>query len=172
MAKNSTYKTPFRRKREGKTNYRKRLKLFLSEKPRVVVRRSNKCIRMQLITYNKKGDETLVSAISSELAKYGYKGSKCNIPAAYLTGLLFGKRAKKADFEEGILDIGLYSTTHGCRVYAALKGAVDGGMKIPHSEEVFGNEERIKGKHIAEFKKDTSIVENSEAVREKIEREG
>jgi large subunit ribosomal protein L18 len=37
-----TYKMPFRRRREGKTNYTKRLKLLLSRKPRLVVRKSLK----------------------------------------------------------------------------------------------------------------------------------
>ncbi|MHC1635026.1 MAG: 50S ribosomal protein L18 [Candidatus Methanospirareceae archaeon] len=172
MARGPTYKVPFRRRREGKTDYRKRLKLLLSGKPRVVVRKSNRYIRMQLIRFNKQGDETLVSAISSELEKYGYKGNKCNVPAAYLTGLLFGKRAKERGYEEGVLDIGLHSPSYGSKVFAALKGAIDAGMKIPHGEEVLPSEERIRGEHIAKYRNMPSIVENFEAVKAKIEAEG
>ena len=38
----------------------------------------------------------------------------------------------------------------GNRAYAALKGMVDAGMEIPHSEEVLPSEERINGEHIGE----------------------
>jgi large subunit ribosomal protein L5e len=33
-----------------------------------------------------------------------------------------------------ILDVGLRPTTTGARVYAAMKGAVDGGLAIPHGQ--------------------------------------
>jgi len=35
------------------------------------------------------------------------------------------------------LDVGLVRTSTGARVFAALKGAVDGGLDIPHSETRF-----------------------------------
>ncbi|HEX59969.1 MAG TPA: 50S ribosomal protein L18, partial [Methanomicrobia archaeon] len=120
MARGPTYRVPFRRRREGKTNYRKRLKLLLSGKPRVVVRKSNRYIRVHLVVPDAKGDRTLVSAISSELKKYGYDGYTGNTPAAYHTGLLFGVRALNAGYAEGVLDIGLHTPSRGAKVFAAL----------------------------------------------------
>ena len=35
-----------------------------------------------------------------------------------------------------VLDVGLVRTTTGNRVFGALKGAVDGGLNVPHSEKV------------------------------------
>lgn len=167
-ASGPTYRVLFRRRREGKTDYRKRLKLLLSRQPRVVVRKSNKYIRMQLISADKRGDKTLVSVTSSELAKYDYEGGKCNTPAAYLTGLLFGKRAKEAGFDNAILDIGLHTPVRGSDVYAGLKGIHDSGMTVPHDPVVFPAAERIKGEHIAKFLQNPSITDNFEAVKERI----
>lgn len=107
------YKVPFRRRRENKTNYHKRLKLLSSKKPRVVVRKTNKKIIIQLIEYNPTGDIVLASAMSSELSLYGYNQNKRNIPAAYLTGFLFGLKVKKMDIDEAILDIGLNTSIKG-----------------------------------------------------------
>ncbi|MHC1584653.1 MAG: 50S ribosomal protein L18 [Candidatus Syntropharchaeia archaeon] len=151
MARGPRYRVPRRRRREGRTNYYRRLRLLLSKKPRVVVRKSNRHILLQLVVPDKNGDKTLVTARSTELEKYGYKGSTRNTPAAYLTGFLFGKRAISSGFGEGVLDIGLHPSTRGSRIYAALKGAVDAGMNIPHDESIFPSEERIRGEHIAEY---------------------
>ncbi|MBN1763470.1 MAG: 50S ribosomal protein L18 [Methanomicrobia archaeon] len=167
-ARGPTYRVPFRRRREGKTDYRRRLKLLFSRKNRVVVRKSNKYIRMQLIGADNVGDKTLVSASSSELQKYGFVGGKGSSPAAYLTGLLFGKRALDAGFAEGILDIGLVTPVHGSNVYAALKGALDGGLAIPHDPGVFPNEERISGSLIASYLQKPDAVAMNQAVKEKI----
>merc|ERR1712168_1154948 len=35
------------------------------------------------------------------------------------------------------LDIGLARTTTGARVFGVMKGAVDGGIEVPHSEKRF-----------------------------------
>ena len=69
--KGARYVVPHKRRREGKTDYRKRLKLLKSKKPRLVVRKSLKHVRAQIIKYSPKGDETLVSATSEELKKFG-----------------------------------------------------------------------------------------------------
>lgn len=163
-----TYRVPFRRRREGKTDYRRRLKLLLSRKPRIVMRKSNKYIRMHLVSTDKAGDKTLVSAMSSELQNYGFTGAQCNGPAAYLTGLLFGKRALGAGFNEGIFDIGLISPVHGSNVYASLKGVLDSGMKIPHDPVVFPTEDRISGNRIASFVQTPEFVDMILAVKDKI----
>ncbi len=153
------YVVPHRRRREKRTNYRKRLKLLKSGKIRVVVRKSLKHMRVQFIKYNEKGDETIVQAFSKELVKYGWKHYCGNVPAAYLTGLLAGLKAKKAGITEGILDIGLQHSTKGGRIYAALKGVLDAGIHVPHSSEILPSEDRIFGKHISpEMEKDIKDV--------------
>ena len=133
-----------------KTDYHRRLRLLKSRKPRIVVRKSVKNVICQVVEYHIAGDKTLFSADSKELSKFGWDAGTGNIPAAYLTGLLCGVRAKKK-VKEAVLDSGLYRSTKGNRLYAALKGAVDGGLNVPHSEEVLPNEDRIKGQHIASY---------------------
>jgi len=149
MARGPRYKVPFRRRREGKTNYHVRLRLLVSKKPRMVVRRSNNGITIQLVVFDSIGDLTHVAARSQELSKLGYEGHCGNTPAAYLTGFLFGMRAKKAGFEEAILDIGLATSSKGGRVYAAARGAIDAGLYVPCSEEMFPDDSRIRGELIA-----------------------
>lgn len=142
---------PHRRRKEGKTNYRKRLDLLKSRQARLVVRKSSKNIYCQLVNYETKGDKTVASCSSRDLSKFGWNTSQGNLPAAYLTGLLLGARAKKANLGNAILDKGLYETVHGTRLFAVLKGAIDGGLEIPHSEEAFPTSERVSGKHIADY---------------------
>jgi len=131
----------------------------------MVVRKTNRHIIIQLVTADLEGDRTLVSANSSELETYGYKGSTSNTPAAYLTGMLFAVKAKKADYSRAILDIGLNRATPGARVFAALKGAVEAGLDVPHGEKILPSDERAKGNHIAAYNKNAadivSIVEQA-----------
>ncbi len=151
MAKGARYKVPLRRRREGKTNYKKRLKLLLSRKPRLVVRITNKRVIAQIVEYGSEGDITVAYADSKELEKFGWKGDLNNTPAAYLTGLLIGKKALQKGVREAVLDIGLKTPSKGARVFATLKGAVDAGLAIPHSEEILPDEARIRGEHIASY---------------------
>ncbi|RZN34340.1 MAG: 50S ribosomal protein L18 [Methanophagales archaeon ANME-1-THS] len=167
-AKGPAYRVPFRRRRNGKTDYQRRLRLLLSRKPRVVVRKSNRLIRMQLVSTAKDGDHTLVAAMSSELASYGYRGGTSNTVSAYLTGLLLGTRALAAGYHEGVLDTGRYTPAKGANIYAALKGAVETGMDIPCDSSVFPTEERLSGAHIAQYKGDTSIIDMVRMIKEKI----
>jgi len=154
MGRGPRYKVPWRRRREGKTNYYKRIKLVLSGKPRFVVRRTNKYIIVQVAEAKIEGDRIIAAAHSRELVKlYGWKAGTKNTSAAYLTGFLAGLRAIKAGIKEAVLDIGLARPQRGSRVFSALKGGLDAGLYIPHSEEVFPSEERIKGFHIAEWAK-------------------
>lgn len=146
-----TYNVQFRRKREGKTNYKKRLKLLLAGKPRLVVRPSLKNIIVQIVEYHPEGDRVIVAAYSSELDKLGWKFNKGNIPAAYLTGVLLGQKAKDEGIKQVILDIGLKPSVKGSRIFACLKGAVDAGIDVPFSEDILPKEERIKGGHIAKY---------------------
>jgi len=159
-----TYRIHFRRRREGKTNYRKRLKLLLSGKPRLVYRRTLKYIIGQIIDFDKKGDKTLVGITSKILRKYGWKFACDNTPASYLTGYLLGKMALSKGVNEAVLDIGLYTSTKGGRMYAFAKGAIDAGLSVPCSEEMFPSEERIKGLHINE-----EVAKNFDEVKKNIE---
>ena len=172
MATGSRYFVPFRRRREGKTDYYQRTRLVVSDVPRMVVRKTNRHIIVQLVTAEMDGDRTLVAANSAELEKYGYKGSTSSTPAAYLTGMLFAVKAKKAQQESAILDIGLKRATPGARVFAALKGAVEAGLAIPHGEEILPSDERAKGAHIAAYNKNAGdIVKNVEQVADAIKKE-
>ncbi|MGZ4863418.1 MAG: 50S ribosomal protein L18 [Halobacteriota archaeon] len=154
MATGPRYNVPFRRRREGKTNYRKRLGLLLSKKSRVVVRKSSCNLIMQLVEHNTAGDKTLVSANALDLKKVGYKGATGNTPAAYLTGVLFARRALTAGYSNGVLDLGLNAHSGGSRIYAALMGAVEGGMDIPFSQRPLPTRERARGEHIAAYASD------------------
>ncbi len=151
MAKNNKYAVPYRRKREGKTNYHKRLKLLLGDKLRLVIRKSCKHIMLQVVEFTPAGDKVVASAHSRELLKLGWKASTNNLSAAYLTGLLLGKKVKKDTL--CILDIGSSVSVKGSLLYSAVKGCVDGGLNVPCSESVFPDAARIKGSHVAEYAK-------------------
>ncbi len=148
MAKHRIHVVPFRRKREGKTNYKKRLTLLTSRKHRLIIRRTNKYIIIQVADYTPIGDKNLVYFNSINLKKETWKFSCKNIPAAYLAGLLAGKKALEKDIKEAILDIGLQTPVNGSKIYAALKGVLDAGVNVPHSGEIFPPEDRLTGKHL------------------------
>ncbi len=120
---------------------------------RFVIRPTNKHVAAQVVQAKPEGDHVLASAHSSELKEFGWKASCGNLPAAYLTGLLAGRRAKAKGVSEAILDIGLHARGPGSRIFAAAKGALDGGLTIPHDEAVLPKPERIKGKHVGDYSK-------------------
>ncbi len=152
MATGPSYRVPFRRRREGKTDYRSRRALVLSRLPRLVVRRTLNHIIVQIVKAEVAGDQVVASAHSRELAKtYGWQGNCRNVPAAYLTGLLCGFKAMVHGAKKAVLDIGLHSPSRGARVFAALKGVLDAGVTVPHSENMLPDETRISGKHIADY---------------------
>jgi large subunit ribosomal protein L18 len=154
------YRVGFRRRREGKTNYHLRRRLLLSNRLRFAIRRSNRYIIIQLLKPGPEGDQVIVSAHSKELRdKFNWKGNCENMPAAYLTGLLAGYRAQKADLTDAVADLGLASPIKGAKVFAALKGALDAGISIPHSEDILPEETRIRGKDIANYAQQLSEVE-------------
>ncbi len=143
MVEKTTYSMKFRRRREGKTDYRKRLALIKSGKPRLAIRIMGKGVVAQVISYNTVGDKVLASATSAELKKYGFSGHGGSAASSYLTGLLCGKRALKAGASAAVLDIGLHTPVNGSNVFAALKGALDAGMEIPHDAKCFPEEGRL-----------------------------
>jgi len=124
--------------------------------PRLVVRPSNKHITVQIVEAKPEGDHVLASAHSWELKEFGWKAPCGNVPAAYLTGLLVGRRAKARGIPTVILDVGLHSKGGGSRIFAAAKGALAGGIDIPHEEKVIPAPERVQGRHIAEYAKQLS----------------
>ena len=151
MATGPRYTVPMRRRREARTNYHQRLRLLKSGKPRLVARKSNNQTRAQLIVTGPQGDETAASAASNDLEAFGWEAPTGNLPAAYLTGFLAGKRALEAGLDEAVLDIGLNTATPGNKVFAVQEGAIDAGLEIPHSEDVFADWQRTRGSHIAEY---------------------
>ena len=151
--KNKRRVIPFRRKREGKTNYKKRIAYLSSGLPRLVIRRSLKNIVAQIIIYEQKGDKVVASSNSIEIKKLGWKFGGSNTSASYLVGFLVGKKAVEKKVHEAILDLGLYQPMAGSKLYAALKGAVDAGLKVPHDESILPKQERIEGKHVSDYKK-------------------
>ncbi|MBI5225140.1 50S ribosomal protein L18 [Candidatus Micrarchaeota archaeon] len=141
------YAVHFRRRTEGRTDYEKRLAHLKSRKYRMVVRKTNKYIIVEFANFDLKGDQVVTSSTSRALLKIGYPG-KSNTPSAYLVGLLCAKNAMKKGVTEAVLDIGLHPATKGSLIFAALKGAIDAGIKIPYSEEILPSKERIEGTHL------------------------
>jgi len=194
------YQVQFRRRREGKTDYRARKRLiaqdknkYNSPKYRFVVRLTNSDIICQIAYAKITGDYIMCAAYSHELTNYGLPFKVTNYAAAYATGLLVARRLltnlKLADKYKGVekvdgndynveelsdgprpfrayLDVGLHRTTTGSKVFAALKGATDGGIDIPHSVTRFVGYDKegkalkadvlrkhIFGGHIADYMK-------------------
>jgi large subunit ribosomal protein L18 len=166
MATGPRYRVPFRRRREGKTNYRSRRALVLSRAPRLVVRLSLKHTIVQVIEAEAIGDKVIVSAHSRELAKtYGWLSNGGNIPSAYLTGLLCGYKAMANGVVKAFLDVGLHIPSKGTRIFAALKGVIDAGVEVPHGEDILPDEDRLSGKHIADY--GTSLASEPEVYKQK-----
>ena len=162
-----------------------------SKKYRFVVRRTNRRIITQIIYATIQGDRVLAQADSFELKRFGVDAGLTNYAAAYATGLLVARRLLTniglADIYQGVpdingeffdiyekgvkegekrpfkavLDVGLVRTTTGNRVFGAMKGAVDGGLFIPH------NEKRFPGYHLEKAQATTGkrgkVVEKGKA---------
>jgi large subunit ribosomal protein L5e len=137
---------------------------YNTPKYRLVVRFTNKDITVQVVYSKLNGDYILSAAYAHELPRYGIKVGLTNWSAAYAVGLLAARRVlqklgldskyegntsidgNKYDVEpvedgprpfKVYLDVGLRRTTTGARVFGVLKGAADGGIYIPHSENRF-----------------------------------
>ena len=130
-----SFRMYFRRRREGKTNFAKRLALVKSGKTRMVVRRSNSNIVVQFINFDPKGDKTVLTVTGAHLAKAHKWPSKRNAWTAYLAGLMAGKMAQEKGVKEFILDMGMQTPSKGSIIFAAQKGAADSGLKTFFNEE-------------------------------------
>ena len=149
MSTGPRYRVHFRRRREGRTDYRVRLRLLASGRSRAVVRCSGRRVRVALVDFDPHGDRVLASADSLELGRIAFPpASLGSTPAAYLTGYLAGLRAKSHGTEEAVLDAGLHRPTAGGRLAAALKGLLDAGVSIPHGGETFPSADRLGGAHL------------------------
>ncbi|GBG86412.1 hypothetical protein CBR_g41408 [Chara braunii] len=166
---------------------------YNTPKYRLAVRFTNKDCTCQVIYATIAGDIVVAAAYSHELPRYGLKVGLTNYAAAYCTGLLLARRLlNKYEMDEmypgnndgnvgedfnvsaederrpfrALLDIGLVRTTTGNRCFGALKGALDGGLDIPHSEKRFAGYNKedksldaekhrryIFGQHVAEYMK-------------------
>ncbi|MDP3990016.1 MAG: 50S ribosomal protein L18 [archaeon] len=158
---------PFRRRRDGRTDYKKRLSLLLSKKPRLVARFTNTQVIGQVVQFKTAGDIIVVGVNSLSLQKMGWKSSCKNIPAAYLTGFMLGKKALAKGQKEVVFDTGFKKAIHKGKVYAFLKGVLDSGLNVPHGdgEEIFPTSERLQGEHLSS----KGAVELFNSVKKKIE---
>ncbi len=156
MATGPRYSLPFRRRREQRTDYKLRRSLLTSGRHRAVVRLTNKFVYVQIAEAKLQGDYVKASASSRELVKMGWKGGTGNLPAAYLTGELAGRRAIAGGIKEALLDIGLKSSSKGSRLYAVLKGLVDSGLHVPHSPDDLPSGDRLAGTHVSTYAKSLS----------------
>eukprot|EP00877_Chromochloris_zofingiensis_P006401 jgi/Chrzof1/2013/Cz10g29210.t1 len=137
---------------------------YNTHKYRLVVRFSNKDITCQVVYAAISGDIVVAAAYAHELPRYGLKVGLNNYSAAYCVGLLLARRVLTqfglADTYKGVeeatgedynveevedgprpfyclLDAGLKKTSTGSKTFGALKGALDGGLDIPHNEKRF-----------------------------------
>jgi len=124
----------------------------VSGSPRLVIRKTNKNIVVQIVKYDEDGDHVVVTSTSAKLGKYGWNYAKGNMPAAYLAGLVAGKLALSRGVDYAIVDLGLQTPSKGSRLYAAVKGVLDAGIKVPCSEEALPSVDRLSGKHISSYK--------------------
>jgi large subunit ribosomal protein L18 len=141
----------YRRKREQKTNYKKRLTYIISGKPRAVIRSSSNTLIVQIVDYAKGGDLIRVHVNSRALLRFGWKYNCGNLPAAYLSGLLAGKLAKEKKISEAVIDFGLQRPVHKSKLFAVVKGLTDAGINTSADESVLPDADRLSGKHIASY---------------------
>merc|ERR1712201_634 len=182
---------------------------YNSPKYRMIVRCSNTDVTCQIAYARLEGDVIVSAAYSHELPRYGVKVGLTNYAAAYCTGLLLARRTLQKfnldsiyegntnvdgtmfyveDQDDGpgafraCLDVGLARTSTGAKVFAALKGAVDGGLDIPHSEKRFPGYDseskslnadvhraHIFGQHVADYMRNLS-EEDEEAYKKQFSR--
>jgi len=150
-------KTQKRRRKERKTDYKKRIGLLKSGIPRIVFRKTNKQILAQYVESKEAKDKVVFGVVSNDLLKHGwpktFSGSLKSIPASYLTGFLVGKNIQSKKLQSPIVDGGMTRIIKKNRFFAFLKGLIDSGVKVKCDEKNFPEEEKIKGKNL---KKDFS----------------
>ena len=124
----------------------------------ITVNVTNENTQVQVLKPEMSGDKVIASAHSRNLLEKGWKGSRKNIPAAYLTGYIAGKKALEKGAKDAILYTGTRKYTQ--RMAAALKGVIDAGVEVPADSETFPPDERINGEHLA-VKNDISQIKST-----------
>ena len=152
------YAKILRRIREQKTNYNRRKRMLMGHRDFVTVHISNENTHVQVIHPELTGDKVISSAHSRFLIEKGWKGSRKNIPAAYLTGYFAGKKALKNGISSAIMYSGKRQYTQ--RMAAALKGIIDAGLEIPADDETFPSDDRINGEHL-KIKNDVKNIKST-----------
>ena len=152
------YAKILRRIREQKTNYNRRKRMLTGHRDVVTVQVSNENTQVQVIHPELTGDKVISSAHSRFLIEKGWKGSRKNIPASYLTGYFAGKKALKNCTSSAIMYSGKRQYTQ--RMAAALKGIVDAGLEIPADDETFPPDDRINGDHL-KIKNDVKNIKST-----------
>ena len=120
--------------------------MLMGKRDFISINVTNENIQVQISKPEISGDKVIASAHSRFLLKDGWKGSRKNIPAAYLTGYFAGKKALSKGVDNAIIYSGTRKYTQ--RMAAVVKGVVDSGLKVPSNEETFPPEERINGEHL------------------------
>ena len=120
--------------------------MLMSKLDFITINFTNENTQVQIVKPEISGDKVIASAHSRFLLKDGWKGSRKNIPAAYLTGYSVGKKALSKGTSDAIVYSGTRKYTQ--RMAAAVKGIIDAGIKVPSDEETFPSEERINGEHL------------------------
>ena len=120
--------------------------MLMGKRDFISINITNENIQVQISKPEISGDKVIASAHSRFLLKDGWKGSRKNIPAAYLTGYFAGKKALSKGVDNAIIYSGTRKYTQ--IMDAAVKGVVDSGLKVPSNEETFPPEERINGEHL------------------------
>ena len=131
--------------------------MLTSKRDFISINITNENTQVQILKPEISGDKVIASAHSRFLLKDGWKGSRKNIPAAYLTGYFAGKKALSKGVDSAIVYSGTRKYTQ--RMAAVVKGVVDAGMKVPSDEETFPPEERISGEHL-KVKNDIATVKS------------
>ena len=120
--------------------------MLMGKRDFVTVTISNENTQVQIHKPEMAGDKVIASAHSRYLINKGWKGSRKNVPAAYLTGYLAGKKALGQGANDAILYTGTRKYTQ--RMAAALKGVIDAGVQVPANAETFPSDDRINGEHL------------------------
>jgi len=151
---------------------------YNTPKHRLVVRITNRDVIAQIVYSKLDGDIVRASAYAHELPSFGFKVGLTNYASCYSVGLLLARRMLKSlkldEAYKGVeevtaemyeveandegprpfrcfLDIGLQRASTGARIFGVLKGAVDGGLAVPHSEKRFPGYDNDAKEYDAEF---------------------
>ncbi len=140
---------------EAKTDYKARLEMLKSGRPRIVIRKTNRYVIVQVITTNIAQDSIVFGTSSKILLTKGWPseqaGSLKGLCAAYLTGFFIGKQVK-GKIKDAIIDMGMHRNIQKSRIYAVVKGLVDAGLSVAYSEEVLPTEKDLeRNKTISEI---------------------